>query len=130
MSDQSETPERDNSGRFVSRKSDETGPAHVDDRSEWHPLAGALFGWTVGKGVGGAFFWGVLALSVLLILGDLVVHHHPYFDVEGSFGFYGFFGFIAFAFVVLMGWPLGRLLRRDENFYGDADAPSQDEEDK
>jgi len=28
--------------------------------------------------------------------------------------------------VVLMGWPLGQLLRRKENYYGDAGGPPRD----
>lgn len=112
-------PERDASGRFRSRK---PGPAHrVDDPAEWHPAARLLFGWTTGKRVGALMFWGVLALSGGLIFADILVHHHPKFAIEQVFGFYGLYGFAAFAFVVLMGWPLGRMLRRDENFYGDAE---------
>lgn len=115
-------PERDDTGRFVSAKQED--PVS-DDREAWHPLARSLFGWTVSPKLSGMLFWGSLIVGALLILVDVLVEHHPYFHVAGSFGFHGFFGFAAFAFVVLMGWPLGRLLRRDENYYGDAETAEE-----
>jgi hypothetical protein len=120
----SATPGRDGSGRFVSRKP--TSPPRADDRAEWHPMARTLFGWTADKGIGGRLFWIVLLLAIGLIFADALVHHHPKFEIERAFGFYGLFGFAAFALVVLAGHPLGKLLRRDENYYGDeGDAPPQ-----
>jgi hypothetical protein len=32
-------------------------------------------------------------------------------------GFYALFGFLAFGVAVLSGWPLGKLLRRREDYY-------------
>ncbi len=124
MSDQTPMPERDDSGRFVSTRA---ATRHEDNREEWHPLARILFGWTASPKAGAAFFWGGLLVSGLLILGDALVKHHPKFEIEHVFGFYAWWGFGAFAFVVLMGWPLGRLLRRGENYYGDADADDDQE---
>ena len=41
--------------------------------------------------------------------GPLSLHNLP--------GFFGLFGFLAFSFAVLSGWPLGKLLRRPEDYY-------------
>ncbi|MEX1250970.1 MAG: hypothetical protein WEA77_07235, partial [Hyphomonas sp.] len=65
-------------------------------------------------------------LSIILVLADLVIHRHEYLHFAESTGFFGLWGFVSFSFVVLMGWPLGRLLRRDENYYGDAGGPPDD----
>lgn len=86
-----------------------------------HPMAKVLFGWVSLPITGKIMFWGLGALSLVLLAIDPLMHRHVSADVEGYFGFYGIYGFVAFAFVVLMGWPLGRLLRRDENYYGDSD---------
>ncbi len=46
-------------------------------------------------------------------------HAHAAPEMESVRGFYALFGFAAFAFVVLTGWPLRRLLARPETYYGD-----------
>ncbi len=86
-----------------------------------HPVSTGLFGWIEHKWTGRIIFWGLLALSAVLILIDLIHHRHVQQDIESISGFYGIYGFVAFAFVVLMGRPLGWLLRRHEDYYGDAD---------
>lgn len=91
------------------------------DQAEMHPMAKLLFGWVLKPNMGKYIFWGLAALSFLLISADFFSHRHAHNEAESYIGFYGFYGFGAFAFVVLMGWPLGRLLRRDENYYGDQD---------
>ncbi len=112
-------PDRDETGRFVSAKRSDM-PA--DDRANWHPLARSLFGWTTGAKISGLFFWGTVLLAALLIPGDLFISHKAKFDIQKVFGFYGFLGFLAFALVILAGWLLGYLLRRDEDHYGDAES--------
>ena len=92
------------------------------------PMAKALFGWVSWKGTKPLFLWGLAALSAGLILADLIVHRHEKLLIAETFGFYGFFGFAAFSFAVLTGWPLGSLLRRDENYYDDLDEPGSDTE--
>ncbi len=125
MSDNNET-DRDNSIRFVKRAAETAHRMHTPSDDGVHPMAKLLFGWTEWKGVGNVIFWGVLALSVVLILLDLLVDRHEYFHFADATGFYGLYGFGAFAFVVLMGWPLGRLLRRDANYYKDEGGPPAD----
>ena len=98
--------------------SDPNGPKKDD---KVHPVAKALFGWVEFKRTPDFIFYGLAALSVLLIAADLVVGRHEKVEMANNMGFYAIYGFAAFSFVVIMGHPLGKLLRRDENFYGDQD---------
>ena len=122
MSDTS-SPDRDASGRFV--KNDAPAAPKVGD-DQMHPMARLLFGWVSAKATPAILLWGKIAICAGLILADLGIHRHEYLHFAEFNGFYGIWGFGAFAFAVLSGWPLGRLLRRDEDFYGEGDATPQD----
>lgn len=124
----SETPEseRDASGRFVRRAAETAHRLHTTSDEGIHPMSKILFGWTEWKHIGAVIFWGVLGLSAFLIAIDVGIARHEYFHFAEATGFYGLWGFLSFAFVVLMGWPLGKLLRRDANYYGDAGGPPAD----
>lgn len=89
------------------------------DDDKMHPAAKILFGWVGFKNIGNIIFYGLAILSVVLIVIDLMMSRHDKVDFASNYGFYAFYGFAAFSFVVLMGHPLGKLLRRDENYYGD-----------
>lgn len=56
----------------------------------------------------------VLAATVLL---DLVVHHHPYFGLEGTFGFGAWFGFASCVALIVAAKALGWLLKRPDTYY-------------
>ena len=92
---------------------------------DMHPVAQALFGWVTWRWTPALFFWGLGLLTLGLVAADLLLDRHEYLSMANATGFYAIYGFAAFAFVVLMGWPLGRFLRRDENYYGDADDPAE-----
>jgi hypothetical protein len=95
-----ETPTgRDTSGRFVKRAVETVNAMSRTNDEGIHPMSKVLFGWTETKNIGAILFWVLAVLSIILVLA---------------------------SFVVLMGWPLGRLLRRDENYYGDAGGPPDD----
>lgn len=100
---------------------DDQGDYKDPASEEMHPVAKALFGWAVHPKIGTYIFWGLAGLSFLLIIMDFIYERHPHTEAESYLGFYGFYGFFAFSFVVLMGWPLGRLLRRSETYYDDLD---------
>ena len=68
-------------------------------------------------------FWGVIFLSVILMLLEPFYYKKPYFSFEGSFGFYGWFSFLACAGLVLVARSLGRVFERGEEYY-DADRNS------
>lgn len=117
---------RDNAGQFVKRAAETAQELHTPDNEGVHPMAKILFGWTEMKGMGAIIFWVTALAAVALIGADVYVNRHDYFNFANATGFYGIWGFASFAFVVLMGWPLGKLLRRDEDYYGDAGGPPDD----
>lgn len=122
-----ETPTgRDNSGRFVKRAAEQVNAMSRTSDEGVHPMSKVLFGWTEHKKIGAILFWVLAALSLVLVVADLGIHRHDKIAFANSIGFYGLWGFLSFSFVVLMGWPLGKLLRRDENYYGDAGGPPAD----
>jgi len=116
---------RDTSGRFVKRAAEKVHNLHTPSEEGIHPLSQVLFGWTHRKGIGNIIFWVLLVLSILVLSVDFFVRRHDYLTFANYSGFYGIWGFVAFSFAVIMGWPLGHLLRRDENYYGDASGPPE-----
>lgn len=92
-----------------------------NEADNMHPMAKLLFGWVTAPKAGMFILWGLVASSIALIAADFFIPRHPHTEAESYLGFYGVYGFCAFAFVALMGWPLGRLLRRPENYYEDQD---------
>ncbi|MEZ5947074.1 MAG: hypothetical protein R3C13_01110 [Hyphomonas sp.] len=124
MSDESGSG-RDKTGRFVKKTAEQVHNLHTPGTDGIHPLARILFGWTHHKGIANMIFWVLAVLSVVIIAADLMVPRHDHMNFANATGFYGIYGFICFSFAVIMGWPLGRLLRRDENYYGDAGGPPQ-----
>ena len=116
---------RDTSGRFVKRAAESVSALSRTSDEGVHPMSKALFGWTETKGLGAILFWLLAGLSLLLVLADLLIGRHDQISFANSVGFYGLWGFLSFAFVVLMGWPLGHLLRRREDYYEEgADLPA------
>ena len=96
-------------------------PHGQDEDDKVHPIAKALFGWVELKRTPDLIFYGLAIVSVLLIAVDFVFPRHDKVAFANNYGFYAIYGFVAFSFVVIMGHPLGKLLRRDENYYGDQD---------
>lgn len=125
MTDQT-PPGRDTSGRFVRQAAEKVNAMSRTTEEGVHPMAKVLFGWTEAKNIGAILFWVMAGLSLALVAADLLIARHEKIAFANSVGFYGIWGFLAFSFVVLMGWPLGKLLRRDENYYGDAGGPPAD----
>jgi len=119
-------PERDASGRFV--KPEQETPLPSDEHT--HPMSKLLFGWVEAPRTPMLLLLIVALISVSLIVVDLFIHRHEYeyTAFAEATGFYAFWGFGAFAIAVLSGWPLGKLLRRDEDYYGEADTKPNDVE--
>lgn len=117
---------RDSSGRFIKQAAERVNAMSRTTREGVHPMSKVLFGWTEARGIGAILFWSFTSLSLVLVAVDLLVDRYEKISFANSVGFYGIWGFLAFTFVVLMGWPLGQLLRRDENYYGDAGGPPCD----
>jgi hypothetical protein len=60
-----------------------------------------------------------LVVLAILVLLDLVVHHHQYFGIDGTFGFAAWFGALATFTLVLLALAVGSLLRAPEGTYDD-----------
>lgn len=118
--------ERDASGRFVKPDSDEPVIRPEDDQI--HPLSRLLFGWVDSPRTPIILLLIVVLIAGILIVADLALERHEYLSFANSTGFYAFWGFSAFAIAVLSGWPLGKLLRRDEDYYGEAETTPDDVE--
>lgn len=58
-----------------------------------------------------------LVILLLLVLADFFVHAHPYFQIDGTFGFYSWFGLITCVGMVLIAKALGILLKRKDTYY-------------
>ena len=82
-----------------------------------HPLSVLLFSWMRGKLFFRLLMAGFAALGAVLIALEVVLSHRPVTSIVSMPGFYGLFGFLAFGVAVLSGWPLGKLLRRPEDYY-------------
>ncbi|MDQ8726510.1 hypothetical protein [Bradyrhizobium sp. LHD-71] len=62
--------------------------------------------------------WIVFAIALAgTVLMDLVVHHHPYFGLDGTFGFGAWFGFASCVLLILAAKALGWMLKRPDTYY-------------
>lgn len=61
--------------------------------------------------------WGVYAISAVLLVADLFVHKHGYFEIEHWFGFYGIYGFIGCVGLVLGAKEMRKIVMRREDYY-------------
>ncbi len=59
-------------------------------------------------------FLAVLAATVIL---DLAVAHHPYFGLDGTFGFGAWFGFFSCVALIVFAKGLGFFLKRRDGYY-------------
>lgn len=63
----------------------------------------------------------IVLIAVILLVVDFFVHRHGETAIAERPGFFAIFGFISFAFAVLSGWPLRRLLSRPADYYGESE---------
>lgn len=63
-----------------------------------------------------------------LVAGDLVVHHHEHFGIDGVFGFYAWYGFGSCVLMVVGAKLLGVVLKRPDTYYRDGDEPAPGQE--
>ncbi len=66
----------------------------------------------------------LLLILALALLADAFMHHHRHFSnqafaLDTAFGFYAWFGFITCAAMVAVAKLLGRVLKRDDQYYDD-----------
>jgi hypothetical protein len=102
------------------------GPPQLGEPGE-HPLSILLFSWMRSTLFFRVMIAGLAALGVLFIALEVVFARSKYGGIDGLPGFYGVFGFLAFSFAVVSGWPLGRLLRRREDYYDTSSGEAGDD---
>jgi hypothetical protein len=101
-------------------------PAPQLGEPDEHPLSVLLFSWMRTDFFLRLFLAVLAAVCAVLVALEFVIPGRPAVaTIEGLPGFFGVFGFLAFGLAVLSGWPLGRLMRRPEDYY---DPQSQQKE--
>lgn len=93
-----------------------------------HPLSVLIFSWMRSLLFFRVLMAGLAGLGAFLIALDFVIVRRSYLSLENLPGFFGVFGFIAFGIAVLSGWPLGRLMRRHEDYYDTASGEVGDDD--
>jgi uncharacterized membrane protein len=64
------------------------------------------------------WLWAIfIALLTVTVLADLVIEHHSYFTLDGTFGFGAWFGFISCVAMVVFAKLLGVVLKRPDIYY-------------
>jgi len=58
----------------------------------------------------------IIVLAALVAL-DLVVAHHPHFDIDTTFGFGAWYGFLACVGLVVLAKAIGAVLKRPDTYY-------------
>ena len=62
--------------------------------------------------------WIVFAVILAaVVLADRFVEHHPYFGIDGTFGFGAWFGFFSCVALVVFAKALGAILKRPDTYY-------------
>lgn len=60
-----------------------------------------------------------IAVLALTLAAEPLVTQHPYFGIDGIFGFHAWFGFAACAVLILGSKLLGVALKRKDAYYDD-----------
>jgi hypothetical protein len=60
-----------------------------------------------------------VAILAATVLADLFVEHHPYFGLDGTFGFGAWFGFVSCVALIVAAKALGAILKRRDTYYDD-----------
>ena len=58
-----------------------------------------------------------IAILVIVALGDLFVHPHVYFWIDGTFGFNSWYGFATCVAMIFIAKGLGVFLKRKDTYY-------------
>ncbi len=66
---------------------------------------------------------GLLALCVILVALDFVIHRHVVHPWEETFAFYAIYGFVACVVLVLLAKELRKVVMRSEDYYDPAPKP-------
>jgi len=58
-----------------------------------------------------------IGILVIVALGDFLIHPHPYFGIDGTFGFNSWYGFGTCVAMVVFSKGLGLFLKRKDTYY-------------
>jgi uncharacterized membrane protein len=62
--------------------------------------------------------WVIFAVILAAtVMADLVIHHHSYFGLDGTFGFGAWFGFVSCMAMIVFAKALGAVLKRPDTYY-------------
>lgn len=117
--------ERGANGRFQKK---EAPQPPMPGEETVNPMSKLLYGWVESPRAGFILLAVVVGLLAFFTLLDFVAVDHG--KSSKPWWLYLGFGFFGFSLAVLSGWPLGSLLRRDEDYYGEADTTPADIEAK
>ena len=81
--------------------------APTDEPAHWLVRPGTVRGLWIGFG----------AVLAGLVLGDLLIHAHAGFGIDGTFGFYAWYGLGTCVAMVLFAKGLGVALKRRDDYY-------------
>ncbi|MBF0621019.1 MAG: hypothetical protein HQL54_03755 [Magnetococcales bacterium] len=59
----------------------------------------------------------LITVLVIVTLLDLLIHAHPHFGLDGTFGFFSWFGFATCVAMVFGAKGLGMVLKRKDTYY-------------
>ncbi len=60
---------------------------------------------------------GLIAVLTVVTLMDFVIHPHPHFGIDGTFGFYSWYGLVTCILMVLVAKLLGVAIKRKDTYY-------------
>jgi len=58
-----------------------------------------------------------ITILVILVFADFFMEPHPYFGIDGSFGFFSWFGLVTCMAMVVFAKGLGVVLKRKDTYY-------------
>jgi uncharacterized membrane protein len=62
--------------------------------------------------------WVIFAVILAAtVMADIVIHHHSYFGLDGTFGFGAWFGFVSCMAMIVFAKALGAVLKRPDTYY-------------
>ena len=83
--------------------------------------------WLVRPATVRGLWVGFAVILAALVLGDLLIHPHAGFVLDGTFGFYAWYGLGTCVAMVLFAKGLGVFLKRRDSYYEpDGDRESDD----
>ncbi len=58
-----------------------------------------------------------IAILAILVIADFFVEPHPYFQIDGTFGFFSWYGLITCILMVVFAKALGFFIKRSDTYY-------------